>query len=417
MSYAPFSPKQMKVLTWWAGEGGAQKDGIICDGAVRSGKTLCMTLSFVTWAMANFNSNAFAICGKTISSARRNIISGVFPVLRDAGFEWEEKLSRNMLEITAFGHRNYFFIFGGKDESSASLIQGITLAGVMFDEVALMPRSFVEQALARCSVQGAKFWFNCNPEHPKHWFHTEWIEKAREKKCLYIHFVMMDNPALPPEVLSRYERLYTGVFRERYILGLWTAARGCVYPMFSEHRHVGEMPGEAEEYVISCDYGTVNPSSFGLWGKCGGKWYRVREYYYDSRLTGVRRTDSEHYAALERLAGGLEVSAVVVDPSAASFIELIRRRGRFTALAAENDVISGIRKVQDMLEAGRLIFSPSCKDSIREFGLYCWDTDSGKDAVIKKDDHAMDDIRYFVTSVACREESPFLAMSLARNGQ
>ena len=269
----------MKVLTWWLPEAERRYDGIICDGAVRSGKTLCMSVSFITWAMVNFSDTGFAVCGRTIASVRRNITSPVLPLLRSLGFDVTEKLSRNLVEISAFGHRNSFYIFGGRDESSASLIQGITLGGVMLDEVALMPRSFAEQALARCSLEGAKFWFNCNPEHPMHWFHEEWIKKAKEKNILYIHFVMRDNPSLSPATLERYERLYTGVFRERFILGRWVAARGCVYPMFSREKHVKDPPAECERYFISCDYGTVNPSSFGLWGFSCGRWYRIKEYY------------------------------------------------------------------------------------------------------------------------------------------
>lgn len=114
----------------------------------------------------------------------------------------------------------------------------MTLAGVLFDEVALMPRSFVEQALARCSVEGATFWFSCNPEHPEHWFYKEWIQKAEERRALYLHFTMQDNPALSPQVIRRYERMYTGRFYERFVLGEWTAPEGQIYDMFSAERHV-----------------------------------------------------------------------------------------------------------------------------------------------------------------------------------
>lgn len=414
--FAPFSKKQLRVLNWWLPENpDSAKDGIICDGAVRSGKTLCTSLSFITWAMVNFDRSSFAVCGKTVGSVRRNIITPVLPLLKSAGFACREKISANTVEISAFGHSNHFRLFGGRDESSASLIQGITLAGVLLDEVALMPRSFAEQAIARCSVKGAKLWFNCNPGHPSHWFHTEWIEKAHEKNCLYLHFEMRDNPSLPPEVLERYDRLYTGVFRERFILGRWVAAQGAVYPSFSREKHVKEPPGELEDYCISCDYGTVNPASFGLWGRRGESWYRTAEYYYDSREENKRKTDSEHYLALEALAGNLPVKTVTVDPSAASFIELIRRKGRFTVIPAKNDVIDGIRRVQDYLSEGRLFISPRCEDTIREFGLYRWDPKAPGDRVIKENDHAMDDIRYFVSTLADTDpQGGFYAVSVKR---
>ncbi len=415
-SFRSFSKKQMKVLNWWTPSSpDRDRDGIICDGAVRSGKTLCMTVSFISWAMCGFSGAQFAICGKTISSVRRNITTPVFPVLRSLGFSIKESVSRNEFEVTAFGHRNKFSVFGGRDESSASLIQGMTLGGVMLDEVALMPRSFTDQALARCSAEGAKFWFNCNPEHPMHWFREEWINRAEEKNMLYIHFVMSDNPSLSPAVLARYERLYTGVFRERYILGKWVAARGCVYPMFSRENNVSQPPGECSRFMISCDYGTVNPSSFGLWGYCSGVWYRLGEYYYDSRITGVRRTDGEHYEALCALARGRNIECVIVDPSAASFIEYIRREGKFTVISADNDVIGGIRRVQDALRSGKIAICPSCRDTIREFGLYRWNEKSADDSVIKENDHAMDDIRYFVSAVfSAKAESGFFAMSVDR---
>ena len=139
----------------------------------------------------------------------------------------------------------------------------MTLGGVLLDEVALMPRSFVEQALARCSLEGSRFWFNCNPEHPQHWFHEEWVLKAKEKNCLYLHFTMRDNPSLTPAILKRYETLYSGAFYERFVEGKWVAAQGLVYPMFGSHL-VAEPPQDCGSYYLSCDYGTVNPFSCGL---------------------------------------------------------------------------------------------------------------------------------------------------------
>lgn len=414
--FSAFSKKQMHALCWWLpGSPFRDRDAIICDGAVRSGKTLCMSVSFVAWAFSRFSDCSFAMCGKTIASLRRNVITVILPILRELGFQCDEKYSRNLIEICYMGKTNRFYLFGGKDEGSAALIQGMTLAGVLLDEVTLMPRSFVEQALARCSVDGSKLWFNCNPEHPMHWFHEEWILKRREKNCFYLHFTMRDNPSLTPAIIDRYEKLYSGAFYERFVLGRWVAAQGCVYPMFSAEKHVVRPPEQFEKYYISCDYGTVNPSSFGLWGLNSGTWYRIREYYFDSRAMGFQRTDTEHYDGLEELAGDLPVEAVIVDPSAASFIECIRRNGRFSVIPADNDVIDGIRRVSDYLKSGRLKFSPECKASIREFGLYRWAENSQKDSVRKENDHAMDDIRYFVSSAADADrDEGFFAIAAER---
>ncbi|MDR0531785.1 MAG: PBSX family phage terminase large subunit [Oscillospiraceae bacterium] len=403
-AFRQFSPKQKKVFRWWCGSE-RNHDAIICDGAVRSGKTMCMSLSFVFWATALFNNRAFAICSKTIKSAQRNIVEPMLPQLRNMGFRCDEKTGKAYFDASFFGHKNRFYLFGGKDEGSAALIQGMTLGGVLLDEVALMPRSFVEQAIARCSLAGSKLWFNCNPEHPAHWFHEEWIKKAGEKRALYLHFTMRDNPSLSPAILERYRNLYSGAFYQRFVEGKWTAAEGLVYPMFSAQGHVvRELPGSFSRFIISCDYGTVNPASFGLWGLDGGCWYRLREYYWDSRLRGAQRTDEEHYRALEELAGGLPVERVICDPSAASFIECVRRHGAFFCVPARNDVLDGIRKVADALREDRLKFHESCKDCIREFGQYLWESGGGRDAPRKEHDHAMDDVRYFV-STALRAEN------------
>lgn len=406
----------MKALCWWMPESPFNSyDAIICDGAVRSGKTLCMSVSFIAWAFSAFTDCSFALCGKTIASLRRNVITVILPVLRELGFECSEKLSKNLVEISYGGVMNRFWLFGGKDEGSAALIQGMTLAGVLLDEVTLMPRSFVEQALARCSVDGSKLWFNCNPEHPMHWFHEEWVKKHEEKNCFYLHFTMKDNPSLTPAIIRRYEKLYSGAFYERFVLGRWVAAQGCVYPMFSHEKHVVDPPDSLGQYYISCDYGTVNPSSFGLWGEHGGKWYRIKEYYFNSRTEGSQRTDSEHYDALCDLAGSLRIEAVIVDPSAASFIECIRRAGRFRVIPAQNDVIDGIRRVSDCLKEQKILFSPECKDAIKEFGLYRWEENAVKDAVRKENDHAMDDIRYFVSTVVDKQDDGgFFALAARR---
>lgn len=397
----PFSQKQLSVLTWWSKSSNyCNKDAIICDGAVRSGKTFCMVLSFVIWSFYDFCGADFALCGKTIKSLRRNMITPVIRILNSMGFECEEKLSQNILIVRFQGITNRFYLFGGKDESSASLIQGMTLSGIMFDEVALMPRSFVEQALARCSVQGSKFWFNCNPEYPQHWFYCEWICKKDEKNALYLHFTMNDSPSLSKEIRQRYKSLYSGVFYQRFVLGKWVAVYGAVYPFMADNKMYCSVPDcEFERYTISCDYGTVNPSSFGLWGLCKGVWYRIDEYYFDSREKGFQKTDEEHYNGLCVLANGRKISQVVVDPSAASFIEVIRRHGEFAVIPAVNNVVNGIRRVSQVLKDGSVKICTNCTAIKKEFSLYRWDSGKCDDLPIKENDHAMDDLRYFVATV------------------
>ncbi len=411
-----FSPKQKIVMNWWMPDSPyCDKEAIVCDGAVRSGKTLAMGLSFFLWAMCCFEGQKFGVCGKTISSLRRNVLSEILPRLAALGASCREKRTENLIILSLWGRENSFYIFGGRDESSASLIQGITFAGVLLDEAALMPRSFVEQACARCSVAGSRLWFNCNPEGPEHWFYKTWILEADKRNCLRLKFTMEDNPSLTEGIRERYRRLYTGVFYQRYVLGQWVQAEGRVYDFFSEDM-LGKAPESCEKWYISCDYGTVNPTSMGLWGKSGGVWYRVREFYFDSRKEKHQMTDEEYAAALKELAGGNPIQAVIVDPSAASFIEVLRRKG-WRVKKAKNDVLSGIRLTSDCLKTGKIVICEGCADCIREMGEYLWEPGGGKDRVRKEHDHAMDDMRYFVSTVLGEQSGGFAACSVVRGRQ
>ena len=415
MNYTAFSQKQRTAINWWMpGNETARYDAIVCDGAVRSGKTLAMGMGFFLWAMLSFDKQRFGICGKTIQSLRRNVLSEILPRLSRLGMVWKEKRSENLLTVTFHGHENRFYIFGGRDESSASLIQGITFAGILMDEVVLMPRSFVEQACARCSVAGSRLWFNCNPAGPTHWFYKTWIQEAEKRNCLRLAFTMEDNPSLSPRIRARYERLYTGVFYRRFILGQWVQAEGRVYDFF-EPGMVRPAPAEGyRKWYVSCDYGTVNPTSMGLWGLREGIWYRVKEFYFSSRAAQHQMTDEEYAAQLQKLAGDREITAVIVDPSAASFIEVLRRHG-WRVQKADNDVLSGIRLTSDALKQGRIVICQDCADCIREMDEYVWDLSGGaKDRVRKEHDHAMDDMRYFVSTVLGRKEVGFAACAVER---
>lgn len=234
--FQPFSRKQRKILNWWCDDSPVKNmDGIIADGAIRSGKTVAMSLSFVMWAMTKFENQNFGMCGKTIGSFRRNVLFWLKLMLKSRGYTFKDHRSDNMMVIKdKSGKENYFYIFGGKDERSQDLVQGITLAGVFFDEVALMPESFVNQATGRCSVEGSKFWFNCNPDGPKHWFKLNWIDKRMEKRLIYLHFTMDDNLSLSAAIKERYKAMYVGVFYQRYILGLWVAAEGVIFRQLAD---------------------------------------------------------------------------------------------------------------------------------------------------------------------------------------
>lgn len=402
--FTPFSEKQRMVLGWWSSQKlNGKYDGIIADGAIRSGKTLAMSLGFVLWAMSCFNGQSFAICGKTLGSVERNILVWLRQILPGRGYRLKENRSLNLLTVIQGSRVNRFYCFGGKDEGSQDLIQGMTLAGVLMDEVALMPESFVSQATARCSVSGSKLWFNCNPGSPYHWFKRGWIDHADQKRLLHLHFSMADNLSLSNDMRARYENMYSGVFYRRYVLGEWCAAEGLVYPMFEPECHVGLPEGQPERYFLSCDYGTHNPFALGLISvrqtKRGSVYCLERELYHDGRRSG-QLTDSQYADRLEEFAGA-EVAMedggyVIVDPSASSFIAELRRRG-WRVIKANNDVGEGIRLMAEMLTAGRLMIAPECTDTLREFSAYIWDSSAagrGEDRPLKQNDHAMDMLRY-----------------------
>lgn len=394
-----FSEKQREILRFPYRD----YDALICDGAVRSGKTSVMALSFFLWAMGSFNGCAFALCGKSVGAVERNIVTPLLAVryLRQ-NFTVSYSRSGHVITARRGGRENRFYLFGGKDESSYTLIQGITLAGVLLDEVALMPRSFVEQALARCSVSGAKMWFNCNPENPLHWFRQEWILKANERNALHLHFLMDDNPGLDDATRQRYRSMYSGVFYQRYILGQWVMSEGLIYDMFDLTENVYKQAPPGALYrstrYIACDYGTANPCVF-LDIYDDGETVRVdREYRWDSRKERRQKTDQE-YADDFMAFMGKEWCTVLVDPSAASFIEALRRRGVYVR-EADNVVVDGIRKTGALFAHRRLLVNGSrCMGLIDELGTYMWDDKAaqrGEEKPVKQQDHGPDALRYFV---------------------
>lgn len=413
--FVPFSPKQLLVLCWWRHQAYKDHDILICDGAVRAGKTVTMALSFVMWSMETFNGCNFAFCGKTVGATNRNIIKPLKQMLLSRGYEVEHDRTDNVLAIFKKYRDdkgriresiNYYYVFGGKDESSQDLIQGITLAGLFCDEVALMPQSFVNQATARCSVSGAKMWFSCNPNSPFHWFKTEWIDKSRELNALHLHFTMRDNPSLDAKTIERYERLYTGVFYKRFILGLWVMADGVVYPEFDQERHFIDKPKNHDRYFISGDFGIQNPTAFHLIGyKNSTKHYHVvDEYYHNGRVEGTKKVSDYAEELVNMIQRNMvKVDYITLDPSAQAMIVELRdhayiMRNKIKIIPARNAVMRGIQFVAMLLANDNLTISTKCNDALKEFYTYAWDTEksekNGEDIVIKQNDHALDSIRY-----------------------
>lgn len=402
------------LLNWWTDSSPVKdKQGIIADGAIRSGKTLSMSLSFCLWAMTRFNGQNFAMCGKTVGSFRRNVLGTLKLMLKSRGYIVEDHRADNMLVIRRGKVENYFYIFGGRDERSQDLIQGITLAGLLLDEVVLMPESFVNQATGRCSVEGSKMWFNCNPGGPLHWFKTEWIDKRERKGLLYLHFTMDDNLSLTEEIKARYRSLYAGVFYLRYIKGLWAVAEGLIYTMFSEEctysSLASHIPNTAQK-MIAVDYGTTNPCVFLETWDDGKTIWVEREYRWDSRSEEAQRsgrsqkTDKEYADDMADFMGirPEDQCTIIVDPSAASFIQELRSRG-WVVKPADNEVLDGIRKVSTMLVSGRLkVNRRKCKGLCAEMQAYVWDDkakDRGEEKPVKQKDHGPDALRYRINAL------------------
>ena len=429
--FREFSKKQKQVLTWWCKDSPVgDYDGIIADGSIRSGKTVSMSLSYVMWAMDTFDDETFGMAGKTIGSFRRNVLTPLKRMLRSLGYKIEDHRSDNCLIVRKNGKENTFYIFGGKDEGSQELVQGITCAGFFFDEVALMPESFVNQATGRCSVDGSKLWFNCNPESPMHWFKLEWIDKCitnlkssevkeRQEKgetlrnILYLHFTMDDNLSLSEKIKERYRSMYTGVFFLRFIKGLWAVAEGLIYTSFTDENLYEDVPIALKSTgtrYIAVDYGTHNPCVFlDVWDDGQTVWVD-NEYRWDSTSEEARRradpqkTDSEYADDMAVFIGDRPdmQCPIVVDPSAASFITELRLRG-YAVRSADNAVEDGIRVLSAMFANKTVrIHKTHCRGLIAELHSYVWDdkaAERGEDKPVKQKDHAPDALRYYVYTV------------------
>jgi PBSX family phage terminase large subunit len=405
VKFDSISPKQAEIFTFPHESYGT----LICDGAVRTGKTVMMIVSFIEWAMNEFNGCNFGICGKTVSATERNII---MPTQQIRSITKKYKItytrSTSLMTVKRNGRVNYFYVFGGRDESSYMLIQGITLAGVLFDEVVLMPESFVEQAIARTlSVDNSKLWFNCNPGNPMHWFYQEWILKPEKHHVKHLHFLMEDNPGLSDKKIEEAKVNFSGVFYSRYVLGEWVAAEGIIYSSFDNDNVYNDKTRKPELEALSlrycsADYGAENPCVFLDIYDDGETIWVDREYYYDGRKENRVKTNDEYADDFDAFfVNRPPVSSVVIDPSAAAFKEQIRRRG-YIVRDGKNDVLDGIMRVSTLLYRKKIKVHERCENVIREFKSYVWDEKArqrGEEQPMKTTDHTMDAIRYYVNTI------------------
>lgn len=363
----------------------------IKEGATRSGKTYLDYYWIAKRINAARGEGLIVLLGNTRGTLERNIITP----MRDI---WGSKNIRplsNDGSIELFGRQ--CFALGADKSSQKERLQGAGIEYCYGDEITTWSRDVFEMLKSRLDKPHSCFDGTCNPAEPSHWF----LEFLQSDADIYRQsYTIYDNPFLDAEFIKNLEKEYRGtVYYDRYILGKWTRAEGLVYPMFDRAAHIFTQPPEDGVYYISIDYGTANPTSMGLWQVSGGVAYRIDEYYYDSRKQSRQLTDEEYYERLEMLAGDRKIDSVVVDPSAASFITLIKRRGRFSVMKAKNNVTDGIRTTAGLINDGRVKIASHCRDILREFGEYSWDGSAPADTVIKENDHAMDDMRYFIMTV------------------
>lgn len=384
--FAPFSKKQRQVLNWWCESSPVRGyNGIIADGAIRSGKSVAMSLSFVLWAMTEFTACNFAMCGKTIGSFRRNVLFWLKRMLRSRGYSVTEHRAENLVVVRRGSVENYFYIFGGKDERSKDLIQGITLAGVFFDEVALMPESFVQQATGRCSVACSKYWFNCNPGSPAHWFKREWIDKRGEKRLLYLHFTMDDNLSLSEEIKQRYQEMYSGVFFKRYILGKWTAAEGVIYRDFADHPErfiLDDPPGDVIFGSMGLDFGGNGSAHAAvLVGFTRGfRSIVVLDEYYRKEVISPETLTDDVCGFITRCKLECTAADIYCDSAETTLIKGIRTTAAKRRIPVEvknarkGEVLDRIRFFSMMMSQGRFFILSRCKHTIEALSEAVWNS-------------------------------------------
>ena len=407
--FQPFSDKQVKLLSWWMDNSPhSDKDIVIADGSIRAGKTVAMICGFIDWSIANFDNQNFIIAGKSMGALTKNVLNPMKKILNAKGLKFNHIRSTEEPRIEI--GTNYYYLYGANNVSSKDTLQGLTAAGSFADQVELFPENFVNEMVARCSVEGSKHWFNSNPDSPYHFLKKEWIDKAEQKHILHLHFTMEDNLTLSQKIIDRYKRMYSGVYYDRYIRGLWVVAEGLVFPSFSKDNVVDKVPDDVnivEEYV-GCDYGAANPTAFGHIGVgSDNRMYLLNTYYHSGR-EGTDKANSQYRKDLQNFIIKHDINPkwIFIDPSAKSFrVELYQHRDEFPIFRkiykANNSVNEGIERVSNLITLNKFQVLKHNDKAQEEFHSYRWDEKAaakGKDTVIKDNDHIMDLIRYVVNS-------------------
>lgn len=366
----------------------------IFEGPVRAGKSYAALLAFIMFCIGGIKGEG-AICGYTEKSIKRNVI---FPLKELLGASLKYFPHKGEVWI---GPRLCHVISASKEEAQKSLT-GSTLACILIDEVVLLPESFFAMAITRVSLPGSKIIATCNPDSAHHWLKRNFIDRGEEAETKVFSFTLEDNPSLDAKYIDFLHKQYAGVWKERMVYGKWVMAEGSVFPFFTESEHlISEVP-EAMEYIVGVDYGINNPTVFLLIGHDPGaadfQWWVEKEYYYDSNVEGnSQKSDHELIHDFKEFTKGYYVNRTYVDPSALSLKREMSRQRLERVFSAENDVVPGVRFMTQLLSKGQLKIHKSCTQLVKEIHNYSWDRKAalkGEDKPVKREDHAVDALRY-----------------------
>lgn len=334
------------------------------------------------------------IIGVNRGTIHRNVLTHMFKTL---GFPCPSP----MCNKTSLYGRDVYFV-GAPDVSAVTTIQGSTLAYAYVDEATCIPEPFWKMLETRLSVPGAQLFATCNPEGPSHWLKKEYIDRNDIHDLVYWNFYLDDNPVLDEAYKNAIKASFTGMWHKRFILGEWCQASGAIFPEF-DHDNIYTNPFPSPSYyLVGIDYGTTNATAATLCAITPNKWPQVRveaEYYYDSVKVGRTKTDAEIVKDIKDFIGYKNVTAIYVDPAAAS-LKIALRREDLPVIDANNDVLLGIKTLSKFIAGKNIVVHKSCKNHIEQLQSYAWcpkAQDRGEDKPIKKSDHQCDSFRYCLT--------------------
>ena len=393
-----YTPKQRALMEIWRTNKLRRIN--LLEGSVSSGKTWISLVMWAFWVktMPNNPDTLYLMSARSLTTLKRNCLLLLQALVGESNFTF----SINSKEGRLFGRR--IVLEGANDSQAEAKIRGMTLQGAYCDELTKMQEDFFTMLLSRLRMPGAKLIATTNPDAPGHWLKVNYIDRMNELDFLDVRFLIDDNTTLPNDYVDSIKREYTGVFYQRFILGEWTLAEGLIYPMYADAIQAPPK-GTPEQYVLSIDYGTQNPFAALLWARYehDRTWYAIREYYYSGRTTGIQKTDNDYADDMDMFTAGIgnEYAKLktIIDPSAASFIALLRRRGKYHVVPADNAVLDGIRDTAVCLQNGNIKISPTCVNWKMEAQGYIWADSEAADIPVKENDHLMDSTRYIVKTM------------------